>query len=54
MDALADQQALDAVDVAGAFAFEGQELAVQLTLIFGRQAGDLDDAPHPRLTGVVA
>ena len=54
VDALADQQTLDAVHVTRALAFQGQQLAVEMTLIFGGQAGDLDDAPHPRLTGVVA
>ena len=54
MDALADQQALDAVHVARAFTFQGQQLAVQMALIFGGQAGDLHDAPHAGLTAVVA
>lgn len=54
MNALADQQALDAIDVAGTLRLEGQELAVELPLILGGQAGHMHHAPHARLTGVVA
>ncbi len=34
--------------------FQGQQLAVQVALILGGQAGYLDDAPHPRRTAVIA
>jgi hypothetical protein len=54
VDTLADQQPLDAVDVAGAFTCQGQQLTVQMALIFGRQAGHLHHAPHSRFAGMVA
>ena len=54
VDALPDQQPFDAIHVARAFRFQGQQLAVQLAMIFSRQAGHMHHAPHAGLTGVVA
>ena len=54
VDALADQQAFNAIHVARAFNFQGEQLAVKMALILGRQAGHLHHAPHAGLAAVVA
>ena len=51
---LGDQEAFDAVDVASAFCFQGEESAVEVAFIFGFRGRGADDAPDLFFAAVVA